>query len=197
MPYQPRGIFVTKKGYQKSAKEFAEKNGIELFELREFTEDDAKGRVKTVVLNIHAFFPHSTLKSIDYDNQWLTEYMDEKEIANNTEIEISGLPTEMFLYDENFKPLNTLQDEIAKLFPKGFIEQPLITKELKFTDSIFLQTKTKEIPFIKVKKILIDIEVRKEVVVEKIEFDDVISFILRNIITNEEHLVKEDLSLLR
>jgi hypothetical protein len=35
MPGQPRGIFVTRRGYQKSAKAFALKHGIILYELDE------------------------------------------------------------------------------------------------------------------------------------------------------------------
>jgi len=197
LPYQPRGIFVTKKGYQKSAKEFAEKNGIELFELREFTAEDEKGRIKTVVLNINAFFPHCSLKSVEPDNQWLTEFMESKNIDKETRIEISGLPTDMWLFDGDFKPIKTLQDEMNLLFPKEYIEQPLITKEVTYESPVFIQTKTEGIPYLLIKKIFVNIEVRKEEMTEKIEFDDVISFILKNITTNEEHLVKNDLKLLR
>lgn len=197
LPYQPRGIFVTKKGYQKSAKEFAEKNGIELFELREFTKDDEKGRIKSIILTINSYYPYSALKSLEIDNQWLNAYMDEKEISKETKMEISGLPTEMFLYDKNLKPIKTLQEEIDELLPKEYTVQPLITKEIIFNDFIFLKTKNIQIPFVKISKLLVDIEVKKEEITEKIEFDDVISFILKNIITNEEHLVKDNLKLLR
>ena len=40
LPNHPKGIFVTKTGYQKGAKAYAEANGILLYELRQPTDED-------------------------------------------------------------------------------------------------------------------------------------------------------------
>ncbi len=47
LPGQPRGIFVTRTGYQSGAKDFAKANGIVLYELREPTAQDLDGKVMT------------------------------------------------------------------------------------------------------------------------------------------------------
>lgn len=46
IPGQPRGIFITKTGYQKGAKEIAEKLNIVLYELRKPTDKDWEGKMR-------------------------------------------------------------------------------------------------------------------------------------------------------
>lgn len=74
----PKGIFVTRTGYQSGAKQFAEKNGIDLFVLRDFTKQDEEGRVKVIELTIDAFIPFSHIVSIEHDNNWLDNFMEKK-----------------------------------------------------------------------------------------------------------------------
>ena len=47
------GIMVSKIGYQKGAKKFAEHYGINLKELRELTDIDWKGRIKTIQVGLN------------------------------------------------------------------------------------------------------------------------------------------------
>ena len=42
LPAQPRGVLVTRTGYQTGAREFAQKHGIILYEMREPTDKDQK-----------------------------------------------------------------------------------------------------------------------------------------------------------
>lgn len=47
------GIFASKMGYQKGAKEYADSYGIQLMEIRHPLESDWKGRMKNIHLNFH------------------------------------------------------------------------------------------------------------------------------------------------
>lgn len=46
------GIFVSKAGFQKGAKEWAEKNGVLLCEIRDYKEEDFDGKMMKLKLNI-------------------------------------------------------------------------------------------------------------------------------------------------
>lgn len=46
------GIFIAKSGFQKGAKEFAEKNEIQLCEIRDYKQEDFDGKMMKLKLNI-------------------------------------------------------------------------------------------------------------------------------------------------
>ena len=58
IPGQPRGIFITKTGYQKGAREIAEKLNIVLYELRKPTDKDWEGKMRDLKIIIHGIFPN-------------------------------------------------------------------------------------------------------------------------------------------
>lgn len=61
VPGQPRGIFVTRTGYQKGAIDVAKANGVLLYEFREPNEKDWKGKIKTIHLNFHGYVPSTKI----------------------------------------------------------------------------------------------------------------------------------------
>jgi hypothetical protein len=197
LPGQPMGIFVTKSGYQKGVLEFAKVNGIELFELREFTEEDKKGRLQSINLNIIAYFPHSEVVGIEEDKKWITEYLNRNDIKDGIEIGIAGYPDTTCILSENGEDIELIKDLIDKLYLKEPAELPKTRKEISFTKSVFLKTTSEIILLIKINKIFVDILVEKLFIPKKIVFKDIISFILKNVLTNEERLIKNDLKLLR
>lgn len=66
-----KGIFVTKVGYQSGAEKFANYYGIVLKELRFPTAKDWEGRVKNIVLTIHALSIDVKERNFDIDIDWL------------------------------------------------------------------------------------------------------------------------------
>jgi hypothetical protein len=64
IPGQPRGIFVTRTGYQSGAREYAENNGIVLFELREPTDEDKADWIKRIHLHMEISTPMSKITKI-------------------------------------------------------------------------------------------------------------------------------------
>lgn len=48
---QPRGIYITKTGYQSGAKNFAEHHNIILYEFRQPTDSDWQGRMRDIFIN--------------------------------------------------------------------------------------------------------------------------------------------------
>jgi hypothetical protein len=53
IPGQPRGIIVSRSGFQEGARNVAEHHGIKLYELREPRDEDWDGLIREVVIDIH------------------------------------------------------------------------------------------------------------------------------------------------
>ena len=81
IPGQPRGILVTKTGYQSGAIETAKINGIILYELREPNDSDWEGRIKTIHLQMKYFIPHTKVDIIQ-DIPWLKDEMKKTDFKN-------------------------------------------------------------------------------------------------------------------
>lgn len=73
LPNQPRGIFVTRTGYQQGAFNYARHHGILLYELREPTDADKLGRVMRITLDIDSYLSHSSGIRITHDERWMYE----------------------------------------------------------------------------------------------------------------------------
>ncbi|TOF18192.1 hypothetical protein CGJ26_24310 [Vibrio parahaemolyticus] len=65
-----KGIFVTKKSYQKGAKESADYYGISLKEMRYPNEADWEGRAKTIVFNSRCIMNRVKDREIFIDSDW-------------------------------------------------------------------------------------------------------------------------------
>lgn len=63
------GIYVSKSGFQKGAKELAEKNGIMIYELRDPNNDDFEGKMMNLQLNIYKLSPYYENLSLQLNKQ--------------------------------------------------------------------------------------------------------------------------------
>jgi len=69
---QPRGIMITRTGYQAGAKRWAEAEGIILYTLREpITDEDWHGIVRKIIVDFTFSFPHGDKAVIEVDQAWL------------------------------------------------------------------------------------------------------------------------------
>ncbi len=130
------GIMVTKVGYQKGAKEYAEKYGIKLIILREPIDEDWEGRVKTIVTNIQAISNHVTNWKLELDLNWIKNNFPMEQLKN-FEFTVTGMNNEIWVVDNKnnkIKNLLQLQDSLPfneneklnlkyyQTFDDGFIE---------------------------------------------------------------------------
>jgi hypothetical protein len=184
LPGQPRGIFVTKTGYQKGAKEFANKNGILLYELREPTEKDWEDRISTIKLNISIYIPNVKDVIIESDKKWMKSERKRLEISED-EIETFDLNGDSILYDELDVEISTIDSIIKSLITEeGELEET--ERTYKFDNATFIKTDNPKIPKIKITEIKCTISVGKinERIILKAE--DFIGFILKNVIDDTE-----------
>lgn len=144
-----KGIFVTKVGYQRGAKKFANHHGIVLKELRFPTAKDWEGRVKNIVLNIHAQFINIKERSLDFDIDWLQVNYNFKK---GDEISLGGMSDELKIVDSSGTVITTLHElenslprdnaginkEAHPKFPDGFLVDPSSGQRFKINGIRYL-----------------------------------------------------------
>jgi hypothetical protein len=74
-----KGVFATTRGYQSGAKKIAQTEGIELLVIRKMTDEDWKGRIRKINVDMHlSNAPQITAIDPKFNIEWMTERFDLK-----------------------------------------------------------------------------------------------------------------------
>jgi hypothetical protein len=185
LPGQPRGIFVTKTGYQSGAMDVARANGIITYELREPTEEDWEGRIKTIVLNIKAYIPDSKVQVVN-DDAWLQSELRRLDIKE-IELSVSGMENEIFIENEdgtNWKSIKDIKDEEQEKV--GMAEVHGIEVNIPMDVPRYIKTGNPSFPRIKLKEIKVHISNGVIESTTEIDGTKMVGFMLKNLIDNSE-----------
>lgn len=185
LPIHPKGIFVTKTGYQKGAKEVAKANGILLYELRQPTDKDWEGYIRDVVIHLHCMVPRIENFHIDIDGKWVQEQYGEQSVT----LHITGNPNEMFLYDENREMICSLKQKIDELIKEQGKDDTSQKIECIFFDPTFIDYGKEDIPLLKIKRISFDLSYSVLNDTIEINGNDVVKFILKNVLEDKTNNV--------
>ncbi|MBO6220054.1 MAG: restriction endonuclease [Treponema sp.] len=185
LPDQPRGIFVTRTGYQKGAIDVAKKNGIKIYELREPNDEDWKGKIKTIHLTINAFIPDNKIKII-HDDKWLNEQCEKLNIKN-LNLEVYGDENKLYICNEDksvWKSIYDLKREESVLLGKQEIHN--VIKNISFEENKYLMTNDKRIPYLKISEI--QVELNQSLITQELEIDgtEIVGFILKDLLEEKE-----------
>ena len=90
-----KGVVVSKSGFTQDAVKFAEYKNINLAELREPTDDDWKGRVRDIVIDINALVPNV------YEYEFIQELSADNE--NRKSLQIDALSSDVLIHSPNGK----------------------------------------------------------------------------------------------
>ncbi|UUZ84040.1 restriction endonuclease [Paenibacillus sp. P26] len=189
LPNQPRGIFITKKGYQSGAIDVAKANGIILYQLREPNEEDWEGKIKTVRITMHILSSRNTEFNVIPDLEWVANEKKNKGLGEQSfKIRFNGKSNEMILYDTDNKPVCSLQEVIQSMFPRpiSVMSPQKIIKT--FEEPRFIKTDLDLLPILKlsgVESVFSVVESVEEIVFDA---DTIVGFILRNVLDGEEKL---------
>lgn len=116
-----KGIFVSRKGYQKGAKAFAESYGIGLLEIREATEEDFEGKVREIKVVIHALFHTNMRVELIADKEWMEQHYPEA----SANMGFTALNIQTYIYnaqDGAMRSICDIQNKIPRNKPgKGYI----------------------------------------------------------------------------
>jgi hypothetical protein len=162
LPGQPRGIFVTRSGYQRGAREFAAAHGIILYGLDEppkppNTTITALGWIKFEV-ELRSFTLPA--KNPEIDPVWSAQNPAASQMGQSP-IELNPLPiVEVILYDQNQASSTNLEaivrEEIAVVKDEEPGRKHLVHV---FNGDTFIGPPSTDGPFIKINKVSFDLEI--------------------------------------
>jgi hypothetical protein len=202
LPGQPRGIVVTRTGYQQGAGEYARTNGILLYELTEVPGPPpdppividhlswATFRILGIVdssrlaLEIATFIPEFSNTKFHADRAWFqgieTRFGSKvaKEVRSTS---FYGSPHEIPNYDGDGNKTGTLHEVYAKLV-KEMTDQGVLQRDAttSFDQPTFLRTSLLEVPLLKVAAISSRINIR-ETVQRSLDLPNFVEFVLTNL----------------
>jgi hypothetical protein len=180
IPGQPRGVFVTKTGYQKGAKEVAIANGIILYELRELTDKDWDGSIREININLILKKPNVIIKPI-VDVEWCKTKLREKG-HNSLSLHISE--NRHRIVDENNNTID-IESIIESLIQRAIKEDKEQQREHLFDSNAFLLIDNEILDKIKIIGVEIIVNLMRSSDQIKIKFDEMIKFILKNVINKD------------
>ena len=119
-----KGIVVSKLGFTPDAVQYAKHVGVGLVELREMTDEDWKGRIRKIEVNIIAHYPELTQVHVELENDALKQGILKGKISGNAQLIFIQYPTGIkvslaqFIEDGFFKELLQKEDKVP--FSKSY-----------------------------------------------------------------------------
>ncbi len=122
IPGQPRGVFVTRTGYQSGALDVARAAGIVPYVLRPPTEEDWKGRIRNIRTDLRLFAPDFRAHHIDVDEGWYVAELERRGLPTTTRTTIGACRGETVLEDEAGNARMTVNEFCNTLGPRAIGE---------------------------------------------------------------------------
>jgi len=189
LPGQPRGIFITKSGYQKGAKEFAEKHGILLYEFRTPIEADWTGKIKDININLTINVPDVSNFQLDIDTEWIKRLREKNNIHKQKNFQIPS--DKLVLYNDDDSPIMSVHQLRSELISKASLssDQKIIHE---FHLPTFIHVDDPDLPKIKLSKISFNLSFHTLNDSINIESEKFVKFVLKNISSNTSNFVDND-----
>jgi Restriction endonuclease len=206
LPQQPRGVFVTRTGYQDGAKEYAQAHGITLYELSEESEEpdepnltatvgdwvrfkgevrgfQNRGKLPTAIrLSSTVFHPRCSNVTLDIDKAWLDKNALTRDIdASSLKFE-PRLLSEIILYDDQQRAISDLEtilrEELEVIRKENVTEKKAVHA---FDQPTFLGPETTNLTYIRLNKVVFDIEIETTHRAGSFNLNNLVQFMLREI----------------
>lgn len=199
IPGQPRGVFVTRTGYQAGARDVAAAKGIILYTLREPTEQDWDGMIRNIVINVIAFVPYSSAPSIEWDTDWARAECARLGFQQDetSTVQVEGLETDVLLYDEADRPIQTMQDLKISMYPSTNVEMSLQQVQHIFAQPTYLHVSgDSRLPRYKARAISYNLSMAKSERTTTISANDIVAYMLEDVMKSSKISVDRNLRLL-
>jgi len=184
LPGQPRGIIVTRTGYQSGAQQVAESNGIELYELRKPEPKDLTGRLLKIGINFSVFTPSIEITAVEADTEWL------KSTGFNRDIRFSATDARTeFLYSEDDTRGKSIFDIVDAYVPKENREITLTEVRHDFKEPTYLHYSESELPRIKILAITFRYQVTGFNFSTFNDYTDMLTFVLKTVSGDKTYFV--------
>jgi hypothetical protein len=183
LPGQPRGVVVTRSGFQKGAKQYAKAQGIGLYELRAPLDKDWKGFITSVEIKGELLAPKVHDVQFKADKQWLLQEMSRIGISMADLPRITGMAGALRIEREDGSVLATLGDIIERhLLPDGV--GPPEWREHVFAENAYIATGFPALPRVRLcgVRVLIELVVAFTQNIE-VKLEQLVGLILKDVTT--------------
>jgi hypothetical protein len=194
IPGQPRGIFVSRSGFQSGALEYAKHHGIKAYELREPKDSDWDGYIKIIHIEMNIGVPHYSDLRFEFDDEWLKAERQRLNLPVGTSIRFN-ISTGQSLLNEHGESIVVLQRFLDSLSPKGHREKQPIQVNHVFDKPVYIETGLEDIPKAKLKSLYFAFSMSVIKQPMTIDFGDVVGIILRDVVGGTEHVFDKALQL--
>lgn len=191
LPEQPRGIFVTRTGYQSGAEQYAKAHGIVLYELREATNEDLADTISMFQITLKALMPNTSSVEPIVDRVWGKEECKRLSISEDESpvIQLCKREDELLLFDDHGNGIGSFRTVLLGMFPPHYEEVPEKTTEYLFKEPTFLLTENSRFPRLKLLGIRAKISVRLFEQTLNFKAPEFIGFVLRDVIGNKTRFI--------
>lgn len=152
IPGQPRGVIVTKKGYQKGAESHARSHGIEIIQLSEVNQESSPSSIR---MSISGWYYEPIGLKFMFDDNFIKE-----ERISGVTIPIYENIEQTFLYSDDGSPFISIADAV-KLPKAEDIKEGIFITENWFDQAAFLHTQDPVHKRIKVNGIVAELSFRR------------------------------------
>lgn len=191
LPGQPRGIFVTRKGYQSGAKEFAEAHGIILYELN---EPNWEGTITNIDMKMIFYVPKIQDFQFEQDMEWMTK-QSTKIGSEQNEIHYTNFcrPSDQIEFFDDEKNAIGMQNIIDKWVAESACQEKSLQPVTHVFDRpTYMKTSLTEFPMVKINSVSAKISLRKSEHELAVSGPEIIGFILKNVLENKKIKVDKD-----
>ena len=196
IPGQPRGVYVTRHGFQAGAIEFARKNGIILYVLREPVDADWDGYLKTVGVEMNLGVPVVHSYTVIPDTGWVAEEKRRLGLPQEKrQVTLEARTDEVVFEAADGQKVCTAL-EILKKLTAGIEESPPHEVRFALPEGTFLKTGDLALPRVKVLEFVATVSCH--ILRDKFEIDltSCVGMILQGVIDGSERSFTKDLRLL-
>ena len=184
-----KGIMVSKKGFQKGAKQFAKTYGISLVELREVPENEIIGAIQSHhylekihhLYRIDEAFARNNNININQTRKFYSYLQPEKADYWLNSVFVPLETEDSIIYDYNGKYLSSLK-ELDKNTPFRMLQDYVIG----FSDG---WVKTRQWGMVKINSVKIESEVDEQDIIINLEANGFVEAIIKDVLSNESRYV--------
>lgn len=188
---QPRGVFVSRMGFQSGARDYAGAHGITLYELRKPLERDWKGRIRNIETQFWLSVPSFRNLFLKLDEPWFRAQLEAKSLPAQTVLPSFTSSGDDAFEDETGAVVATLHKLANKLASDATPDWS--TRSYAFSSPTFFRSL--DVNFARIKVTGFDLDVKKsrsKGPLVSIRGDDIVSCILVDVLEGERQAFDND-----
>lgn len=188
IPGQPRGIMVSRSGFQEGARTIASHHGICLYELREPKDEDWAGLIRTINMTAKIQMPVFRSTRLNPDEDWIREQLTAhgiKELTFNAEI-IPGVTKAVF---ESGEECN-LETMLNGHLPQGPCDWTSITHE--FPSPLYVDVDCPPLTRLRMRSVTSDVRISEIVQLWTFKVDHLVAYCFRDVFGGTSKFLDKD-----